>query len=262
MKSIWSGALYFGLVNIPVKLFSAVKEHSFGFTLLCKTCHQPIHYKRWCNHCKKEIAWNDVVKGLKVDTDHYIILTPEKIKSLKPEKYDTINISEFVPTSQIPPIYYEHHYYIMPSDMHKAYFLFARALGEMNQAAIGQFVMREKEHVCAIQPYGQGLLLSTLNYAYEIQPIKFTSTAKKEKFNQHEVALATQLIKQLAQKKFDISDFKDSFIEKLKKAINKKKKEPIKRKMAKKETRKAHVPKTAHSLITTLKESLKESRVH
>ena len=82
MKSIWKGSISFGLVTIPVRLYSAVQEHAIGFTLLHNKCHTPIFYKRWCDHCKKEVAWADVVKGLKLESGSYAILTQEKLKAL------------------------------------------------------------------------------------------------------------------------------------------------------------------------------------
>ena len=97
MKAIWSGSISFGLLNIPVHLYSAISEHSFGFKLLCGKCHRPLKNVRWCEHCKKEVAWEDTIKGFKKDNDEYFLMTKEAIHKLKPEKMDTIDIKEFAP---------------------------------------------------------------------------------------------------------------------------------------------------------------------
>jgi DNA end-binding protein Ku len=252
MKKIWSGSLSFSLVTIPVNLYTAVKEHVFGFTLLCSKCHTPIEYKRFCPHCKKDITWNNVVKGLKQPDGNYFVITPEKLKALKPEKIDEIVIHEFVPLDAIELIYLEHHYYLAPAkDGQSSYNLFCTALADTKKAAIATLVMRDKEYVCAISPHEKGLLLTTLNYAYEIVPSKEIFQSKAKKPSASELKLAKQLITQNSSKKFDISPFKDSFIEKLKKAIKTSKRVRPSKKGVRKE-RKSH----AESLTSALKASI------
>src|SRR5436309_1931299 len=107
MKTIWKGAISFGLVNIPIKLFTATESHALGFTLLHATCHTPLKYHRWCTHCEKEVLWEDTVKGLKTSKG-YVVLTQEMLKKMHPEKTETINIVEFVDADQVSPIYLSH----------------------------------------------------------------------------------------------------------------------------------------------------------
>lgn len=123
MKAIWQGTLSFGLVNIPVSLYSAVEAQALGFTMLCATCNNPITYKRWCNHCEKEVEWSNIVKGLKIKKDTYFVLTQENLHKLKPTKTDAINIVEFVDPSLIDPIYLEKHYYLAPKRKVKTHFI-------------------------------------------------------------------------------------------------------------------------------------------
>lgn len=229
MKSVWNGTISFGLVNIPVRIYSAVQEHVMGFTLLCKKCHTPIKYERWCRKCHKEVAWQDVVKGLKLDDGKYFIVTQEKLHELKPTKTDRIEIKEFIELDQIKFIYLEHHYYMGPEKLgEKAYFLFKKALEETSKVAIGQFVMRDKEYICAITPYGDGLLLTTLNYSYEIRDITTIAELRVQpKIDKAELQLAEKLIAQLTKKKFNLSTYKDTFAEELAKAIKKGKKEKV-----------------------------------
>lgn len=252
MKKIWSGSLSFSLVTIPVSLYTAVKEHVFGFTLLCGKCHTPIEYERFCPHCKKEVTWHSVVKGLKQPDGKFFVITPEKLKALKPERMDEIVIQEFVPLDTIDIIYFEHHYYLAPAkEGQSSYGLFRTALTDTKKAAIATLVMRDKEYVCAISPYENGLLLTTLNYGYEIVPSKEIFQSKAKKPSTTELKLAKQLITQNSVKIFNISPFKDSFIEKLKRAIKTSKRvRPIKKGGPKKRT------PQAESLTSALKASI------
>ena len=256
MKAIWSGSISFGLLNIPVHLYSAIQEHSFGFKLLCGTCHRPLKNVRWCEHCKKSVAWEDTVKGFKKESDEYFIMTKEAIHKLKPEKMDTIDIKEFVPQSEIEVLYISNHYYMAPTNKKdKAFYLFAQALKASKKVAIGQFAMREKEYVVAISFYKDMLLLNTLHYQYEIRAIELPDI-QKEKITKEELSLALLLINKLSHKTFKLDKYKDHFIERLKKALKTAKK--VKKLPAKKATKEIKSKKTKEksSLVSSLKESL------
>lgn len=256
MKSIWKGTISFGLVNIAIELYSAVQEHALGFKLLHAACKTPIVYERWCRKCHKEVSWDNVVKGLKRPDGSWFIITQEKIKELKPERTDSISITEFVPLDQLEIIYFEHHYFVAPQKKEdNSFFLLQKALEDSDKVAIGTFVMRDKEYVCALTPYKNGLLLTTLNYAYEIRDIsKVMQINKTPKVSASELKLAKQLIHQLTHKKFDITAYKDTFIEKLKKAI----KSGKKIKVSKKKT----VSKKEETLLDSLRASIKKPVQH
>jgi DNA end-binding protein Ku len=259
MKSIWKGSLSFGLVTIPVRLYSAVQEHAIGFTLLHNKCQTPIFYKRWCAHCKKEVAWVDVVKGLQ-QNGSYAILTQEKLKALKPKTTDTIAIIEFVNADQIEPVYLEHHYYVGPEKAgEKSFYLFQAALEKSGKVAIGSFVMREKQYVCVINPYENTMLLTTLNYAYEIRSLAEVPNLKQQpqKLSASELKLAQDLIAALTKKKFDLTKFKDTFAQELKAALKSAKKEKVIKKKKEKEVASAKKQKEESSLMTALRASLK-----
>lgn len=260
MKSIWKGTLSFGLVSIPVRLYAAVQEHAIGFTLLHAKCCTPIFYKRFCEQCKKEVAWADVVKGLKKDDGSYAILTQEKIKALKPQTTDTIAIVEFVNANQIEPIYLEHHYYLAPEKKgEKSYFLFQSALEKSGMGAIGVFVMREKQYVCVINPFENGMLLSTLHYAYEIRSLAQVPNLEKppQKLSASELKLAQDLIAALTRKKFDLAQFKDTFAQQLKAALKSAQKQKVTKKKKEKAGGPAKKQKDESSLMTALRASLK-----
>lgn len=254
MKAIWKGSLSFGLVTIPVELFSAVSSHSLGFTLLHQKCKTPINYMRWCPTCKKEAAWDDIVKGLPTENDTYFIITKENLEKLKPQKSDTFDILEFVDAQLVEPIYFDQHYYIVPKKTNeKAYFLLQQALEKLNKVAIGRFILKEKEHIGALQPFNGALLLTTLNYSYEIKPSPLVLSSALPKVTAQEIQLATELIKKLSKKKFDMSKYKDTFAEKVRKEL---KQAPGKKKAAAPAKKKVPKTTTKPTLIDSLRASL------
>lgn len=261
MKTIWKGSISFGLVTIPVELYSAIEEHTFGFKLLHKKCHTPISYERHCDHCGQIIDWHDVVKGIKLSNGTYFILTQEKLRALKPSKTDTIDVVQFVDSASIDTIYYEHHYYVVPAATHtQAYFLFVAALKNLNKAGIGRFVMRDKEYACALQPYGQGMLLTTLNYAYEIKKLETFIKLRPPQLPAKQLQLAQELIQKLSAP-FDIKQFKDTFATKLKAKIKKGAPTKIEKKPKKKIEEKP-IPSLMSSLQSSLRSYERHARVH
>ena len=223
MKSIWNGAISFGLVNIPIKLYSAVESKAFSFRMLDKESHSPIKYKRVAEKTGKEVAWADIVKGVEISKGKFFVPTKEQIASIKPEKSDTIDIVEFVDQDQIDPVYFNSHYYIGPSkEKDKAYFLFREILQSTARTALGRFVMREKEYVCTIKSYKQGMILTTLNYSYEVREIKnVDNLSSAPKIGDSELKLAGELINKLYKTKFNIDQFKDTFAEEMEKIMKK-----------------------------------------
>lgn len=253
MKTIWRGDISFGLVTIPVNLHSAVVHKTPQFKLLDKKHHLPIHYKRVCEKCKGDVEWDDVVKGLKVSKDNYIVFSQEELKALKPEKTETIDILEIVDAQQIDPIFFNKHFFVAPEKKkEKAYFLLKEILESSAKAAIGRFVMRDKEYMCSIESYKEGLLLTTLNYAYEIRDIdEIEELKEKPKLDKKEIGLARELIDKLYSEEFDISEYKDTFAHELKKILKKKEKGELISLEGKK-----HAPKEGKNLVEALRASL------
>ena len=253
MKSIWNGSISFGLVNIPIKLYSAVESKAFSFRMLDDKTHSPIKYKRVSEKTGEEVPWKQIVKGIEISKGKYFIPTKEQLQAIKPEKSDTIDIVEFVDQTQIDPVYIHGHYYIGPAKAkEKTYFLFNEILRLTSRTAVGRFVMRDKEYVCTINSYREGLLLTTLNYAYEIRDIrKIDGILEAPKIQQAELELAEELINKLYRKRFEIAQFKDTFAEEM---------EIILKKAAKGEVIEAMAvvkkPKAEDNLIAALKASL------
>lgn len=260
MKASWKGTISFALVTIQVELVLAVKPHTIGFKLLHKKCHTPLHYQRWCPHCNQEVEWENVVKGLKLEDGSYFILTPEHLAELRPSRTNAISILEFIDSDLVEPVYFDSHYYVVPAKAtEKAYVLLAAALQKMNKTAIGQFVLKDKEYMCAVRPYRNGLLLTTLNYSYEVREVPaFTSLEDKPKVvAAAELKLAEQLINKFTRKKFDISAFKDTFVQKLLSRIKQKGKKVIIQPV---EKEKKPAPTKGPSLMQTLKQSLRSPK--
>ena len=226
MRSVWNGSISFGLVSIPVKLYSAVSQRSIGFKLLCKNCMTPIRYERHCEGCEGPVDWSDTLKALDLGEGQYLPFTKEELDSIKPEKTDRIEIVEFVDGTEIEPLYYDKFYFCGPArKTERSYFLFKQVLEDSGQVAIGRFVMREREYVAAIQAHKTGLLLATLNYSYEVRNIEDIETlADPPELKKQEMELATKLVDQLRQDELNLEEFQDEFAARLQEMIDKKEK--------------------------------------
>jgi DNA end-binding protein Ku len=248
MRSLWTGSISFGLVNIPIKLYSATQSSSLSLDMLDKKDHSNIHFKRVNEKTGKEVAWENIVKGYKVDGD-YVILNDEDFKKASPEQTKTIDIEEFVETEEVPPIHFETAYYIEPEkNGSKAYVLLRDALDKTKKAALGTFVLRNKESLCLIAPSDDILVLHKIRYAQEIRSTEDIKVPAA-KVSSAEMQMATKLIEQLTGD-FDIEKYKDTYSETLMKFI-----------IAKAKGKKYTAPKlhVAHSRSKDLMEELKAS---
>jgi len=248
MRSLWTGSVSFGLVNIPIKLYSATESSSLDLDMLDKRDHSNIKFKRVSEKTGKEVPWEDIVKGYKVDSQ-YVILTDEDFKKASPEKTKTIDIVEFVETEEVPPIHFDTSYYIEPEkNGGKAYMLLRDALAKSKKAALGTFVLRNKENLCLIAPSEKILVLHKIRYAQEIRSTEDIKVPAA-KVSPAEVQMALKLIEQLTGE-FDISKYKDTYSDTLMKFIE-----------AKAKGKKFTAPKlhVAHSRSQDLMEELKAS---
>jgi DNA end-binding protein Ku len=253
MRAIWSGAIGFGLVNIPVKLFSAVEASELDLDMLDKKDHANIKYQRVNANTGKEVAWENIVKGYKVD-DRYVILEKEDFERASPEKNKIIEIMEFTDEKEINSIYYETPYFLQPEkNGAKAYALLLEALEKTGKVGIGSFVLRNRESLVVIKPYEDILLLNKIRFQEELRDtseIKIPKASNKPA----EIKMATQLIDQLTQE-FDIARYKDSYSDKLMKVIKEKAKG---KKPAKSPLRVVH--SRSRDLMEQLKASLGTSK--
>jgi len=217
MKSVWSGSISFGLVNIPVKLYSAHMTKEIQLHTLCKNNHR-LEYKRWCPVENREVSWDEVREGFEIEKDKYIVLEKSDLEKIKVKSSKTIEVKEFVDQNQIDPIEVNNSYYIVPKEDEKAYMLFLKALQVTGKTAVGKLTLKNKEHIAAIRFYYNILLLHTLYYNDEIiKPSKFVNIANP-KVDENELSIAAEIIKRMSAD-LDISKYKDQYTEALKELI-------------------------------------------
>lgn len=255
MRALWSGAISFGLVNIPVKLFSGTSaERALDLHMLSKKDLAPIRYARISTESNKEVEWKDIVKGYEVEKGKFVVITDEDFKKASPEKTNTIEILQFVNEKEIDSIYFEKPYYLVPDKgAGKPYALLLKALEKSNKVAIATCVIRNREHIFSIKPLGEEiLLLEQLRYADQINELPEIK-GTKAKITPQEINLALKLIDQLTEK-FKPESFKDTYTNTMIKLIEAKAK-------GKKITAPTVEKKTAavKDLMSVLKQSLNTS---
>ena len=250
IRSIWSVAISFGLVNIPVKLNSAIEsEEKLDFDMLSKKDMGPIRYARIDTKTGKEVPWKDIVKGFQYAKGKYVVITDEDFAKASPEKSKTIDIVQFVKEEEIDPIFYEKPYYVVPDKKaNKSYNLLVKALEETDTVGLAEFMLRNRMHICALKAYNGILLLNQMRYHEEIREVPEVEKTK-DKVTAKEVDLAVKLVNQLTEK-FKPEDFKDTYVNALKKVI--------KAKAAGKDIHIAE-PKKATATVKDLMEVLKQS---
>lgn len=224
-RAIWSGSISFGLVNVPVKLYSAVKQKDVHFNQLEEKTGAHIKYKRVSEKTGKEVEYDDIVKGYEVAKGKYVTVSSEELESVAPEKTKTVDIEDFVDITEIDPIYYEKTYFLAPDGegASKAYGLLLKAMEEQGRVAIGRFVMRTKEYLCAIRPYDGILALETMYFPDEVVAKKDVPGVpeRRSKVGDKELKIATSLIESLTTE-FKPSAYKDTYRAALLKMIDKK----------------------------------------
>ncbi|MBX4210888.1 Ku protein [Candidatus Parcubacteria bacterium] len=222
MRAIWTGAISFGLVNIPVRLYSASEERELKFHLLHKEDLSPIRYAKVCRHEGKEIAYEDIVKGFEYEKGDYVILEDEDFKKANVRKTKTVDIYDFVDGEEIDSKYYDAPYFLEPGTAAaKPYALLREALKKSGKVGIGKFVLRSKEILVAIKPEGKILVLNKLRFESELRKPEGLKLPEKDDVKDKEVELALKLIDQLSGP-FDPKKYKDEYTSDLKEVIEEK----------------------------------------
>jgi DNA end-binding protein Ku len=223
-RSIWRGAISFGLVNVPVKLYSAVSKKTVRFNQLHEKDHTRIQMKRWCPEEDSEVPYEEIVKGYEISPDRYVVITPEELEGLDPKKTRSIDIEDFVDLDEIDPLYYEHPYYLVPdSGAAKAYKLLLTALEESNKVAIARVVIRSKEYLTAIRPSDGVLTMETMLFADELVSKDQLDELPDEDVTatQREIDMAKQLIESLSTE-FEPEKYHDEYRERVLELIERK----------------------------------------
>lgn len=257
MRAIWTGSLSFGLINIPIRLYSATAtEDKLSFDMLHKTDLSPIRYARICRADGKEIPYEDIVKGYEYRKGDYVVLTDEDFKNAYPKKTKTVDIVDFAKETEIDSIYYEKPYYLEPDKgAGKAYALLREALKKSKKVGVAKFVLRNKEHLAVIKPFGKAIVLNQLRFKEEIRKPEGLNLPESSQARGKEVEMALALIEQLSEP-FKPDDYKDTYHQELKKVIAAK----AKGKKFKTPKEEEPVPTEIVDLVAMLKQSLEKER--
>lgn len=249
MRPIWTGAIGFGLVNIPVKIYSATQSSNLNLDMLDKKDHAHIKYMRVNENSGKEVPWNNIVKGYKYEGD-YVVLDDKDFEAASAKKTKTIEISDFVKEEEISSIYYETPYYLEPDKSGtRPYKLLLEALTKTKKVGVSTFVMRNKEALAILRPDKNVIVLNKIRFEEEIRDPKELQLPTNTDVKPAELKMAITLIDQLTGK-FDISKYKDNYNDELLKLIK-----------AKASGKKIKVPemKVVHSKTQDLMDQLKAS---
>jgi DNA end-binding protein Ku len=224
-RSIWSGAISFGLVNVPVKVYSAVSPKTVRFHQLDSKTGSRISQKRVNPQTGEEVPYDDLVKGFELTRDRYVVIKPEELDAIQPEKSRTIDIEDFVDLSEIDPVYYSHPYWLAPDKgAAKAYGLLLQAMKESGKVAIARVVLRNKEHLVALRPADGALMMETMNFHDEVVPAEDLDelvAAAEAEASDREVGMAKQLIDSLTTA-FEPQRYHDEYREKVLELIERK----------------------------------------
>ena len=256
MKAIWTGALSFGLVNIPVRLYSATESHGLELDMLHKKDLSPIRYARICRIDGKEIPYDQIVKGYEYEKGDYVVLTDEDFKKANVKKTKTIDIIDFAEEDDIDSMYFEKPYYLEPEKgAFKAYALLREAIKKSKKVGVAKFVLRNREHLAALRVKGNAIILNQLRFDEEIRKPDLNLPGK-EKASNREIDMALTLIEHLTSH-FKPEDYKDTYIKDVKQIINQK----LKGKKPKAKGKEKDVaPTEVHDIMAMLKESLEKQR--
>lgn len=246
-RSIWKGAVSFGMVSIPIKLYSATEEKDVSFNLLHKPDQVRIKTQRYCPDEDVVVEWNDVVRGYEIGPDQYVVMEPEDFDKVPVDTTRTIEITDFVPDEQIDPIYYQKTYYLEPDKVGgKPFALLREVLKDSKLVALAKVTLRQKEQLCTLRVYNDIIALETMFYADEIRSTEELE-APDAKLSAKELEMARSLVKML-EGDFEPEKYHDNYREALLELIE-----------AKAEGQEIKRPAKVASKITDLMEALRAS---
>ncbi len=221
-RSIWSGSITIGLVNVPVKLYSMIYDRGITFHFLHKTDGQPLKYVKVCTKEDKVVPWNEVVRGYEIAKNEYITFEKKELDAARPESDKRIRISKFVDYFSVDPIYFDRTYILLPDKSNEAYNLLLNALEKTNKAGAGRITLRTKEYPALLHTYKGALVLTTLRYAYDVvDPRDFEKLSKLPEPQKTELNLAIKIVTDLSGD-FDITEFQDSYMQRIRELVKQK----------------------------------------
>ena len=218
-RSLWKGSISFGLVNIPIELHTAVRDHRPKFRMLHATDKSPVKYERVCIRDGHAVAWEDLVKGFEYAKGHFVILTKEDFKAAAVEKTRTIDIIDFVEADAIDDRFFETPYYLVPSKGgERAYALLREAIRESDRIGIAKFILRDAQHLAAIEVIDQAIVLSVMRFADELADPKPLGFPSNDGIRKAELDMAKALVNSLAAE-WDPEKYTDQYLENLMRII-------------------------------------------
>ena len=221
-RAILRGRISIGLVNVPIKMYTMVRDKSFSFRFFHKEDSSPLKYERVCTLDGEVVDWNDIVRGYEVAKDEFVLFSKEELDAFRPESDERIRIDKFVNLVSIDPLQFDKSYILAPNKSKDAYSLLLSAFHKMGMAGVGRFTLKNKEHPVVVHEYKGALILTTLRYANEIvDPQDLEELRGLKKPTKEELGLATGIIENLSGE-FDITEYSDGFREKVEELIEKK----------------------------------------
>jgi DNA end-binding protein Ku len=221
-RSIWSGSITIGLVNVPVKLYSMIYDKGIAFHFLHKTDGQPIKYVKMCSKDDQIVPWNEVVRGYEVAKNEYLVFEKQELDAARPESDKRIRISKFVDYFSVDPIYFDRTYALLPDKSKDAYSLLLSALEKTNKAGAARITLRTKEYPALLHTYKGALVLTTLRYAYDVvDPRDFEKLGKLSTPQKAELDLAVKIVTDLSGD-FDITEFQDTYMQRVQQLVDQK----------------------------------------
>ena len=218
-SSVWSGYLTFGLISMPVRLFSAARSNHIQFNMLHRTDHARIKQQLYCPQDERVVTRDEIVKGYEYEKGEYVVIEPQDIKKIEPKTTRAMEILEFVKALQIDPVYFESSYYLVPEEAgERPYALLTRALAESQHVAIAKLSMHNREYTVFLRPVNNGLMLHTMHYENEVRQVEQFGKTGGIELKDAEVKVAHQLVEALAAD-FDPRKYHDTFEENVKQLI-------------------------------------------
>ena len=260
-RSLWSGSLSFGLVNVPVAMVTAVRDRDLHFRQLHEKDGAPIEVQRWCSKEDVEVPFEDIVRAYEFDDESQVIVTDEELEAIEPRRTRTIEIEQFVDLENVDPIYFDHPYYLLPAGSDdgsaRAYRLLVEVMARTDRAAVGRFVMRAKEYLAIVRAHDRALMLSTMLFADEIRDAKDVGNAaqKAHKPSAQQLKAAVAVIEELSGE-WDPGEWKDRYRRRLQDVVSRKRKGKTIKAPEPRDTQPAEAP----DLMAALEQTLDEMR--
>ena len=218
-RAMWKGSIAFGLVNIPVELYSAVRDHRPRFRLLHAKDESPVRYERVCQNEGKPVAWEDLVKGYEYERGQFVVLTKDDFKTAALEKTKTVDILDFVDPEEIDERYFETPYYLQPGKgAERSYALLREAIRESGKVGISKMILRESQHLAAVEVIGDAIVLTMMRFSDELADLADFKFPSSEGIRQAELKMAIQLVENLSAK-WEPEKYTDEYVENLMRVI-------------------------------------------